>query len=582
MKQKIGKAWIFLRDVSGILLPYWRSGESRLAGAMVAGVLGLVVGRIYLDVQITNWWKGFFDAIQSLDYAGYVHQLLRYALLSLLVFPLQGCIIYLQGLLKIRWRRWLSERYVGQWLNEVNYYRVQYVDGTDNPDQRIAEDLRILAERTVELVLDFVSTLGSLAAFSVVLWNSQWVFAVGEVRIPGAMLWLAAFYSLAGTWVNHTMGKALAALTWEKQKWEANYRFALMRLRENAELVAVYGGEVREKYGLTGRLAQIVATQLQIIHRNKRLDWFFRGYFQLSQVLPYLPLAPLYIAGSISLGDMQQAASAFARLRMSFSWFIMNYEKLAEWKATADRVIGLEKAMIQTAALQVGGVIRATGPYREGLRVAQLDLWLPDGKPLLKGITMDILPGDRLLISGPPGCGKTAFFHAINGLWPFCRGTITLPAAARLLFIPQKPFLPIDTLRQALVYPDSADDYDTELIRQTLKDCGLSRLGGRLDEERHWQQELSPGEQQRFAFARAMLLRPQWLFLDETTSALDEASEAALYRLLADTLPQTAVVSIAHRASLIRFHEHWLDFANKAGGYAGGMPQDKLFMNMTY
>lgn len=566
MRRLITNSKSFCRDVGDILRPYWQSGERWLSGTMIVGVLALSGGQVYMSVLFNNWWRDFFNALQATNYPDYIHQLVRYAILLLIVFPMEGCQTYLQGLVQLRWRRWLAERYVNQWLFGNNYYNLQHIStDVDNPDQRIAEDLRLVTDDTVELMISLVFTIGSLGAFSVILWNSPGTFKIGGVNIPGAMLWVAAIYALAGSGINHAMGKVLAGLNRQQQKFEANYRFSLMRVWENAEAIATYYGENQEKGGLIGRFAEILATQLRIINRKKILDWFFRAYFLVAELLPYLLLAPLFIAGTLRLGDMQQTAMAFVRVRQSFWWFMMNYEKLAKWKATIDRLIGLKKAIAQTAALQANEVVRRPGTFKEGIRIARLDLWLPDGRTLRQGINLDIPPASHTLVFGPAGCGKTIFFQAINGMWPFCRGTITLPTGGRLLFIPQKLYLPITTLRQAIVYPEAAGDYRPDLVGKVLSDVGLSCFVGQLEKEQHWQQKLSPGEQQRLAFARALLIKPQWLFLDETTSALDETDEARLYQLLMDKLPGTAIISITHRPSLRRYHERELDFSQ--GGF---------------
>ena len=568
MRLLFTKTQSFFHEAGHILRPYWQSAERWRSGAIAAGILALIGGQVYMSVLFNNWWKDFFNAIQAMNYTDYVHQLISYALLALLTFPLEGCQTYLQGVLQLRWRRWLTEDYIGQWLSGKNYYHVQQIAGeVDNPDQRIAEDLRLVTDDTIDLIVSLVHTSASLLVFSSILWTSPGTLKIGGIMIPGAMLWLAALYALAGSWINHILGNILAALNRQQQKFEADYRFSLMRVRENAEAISAYYGERRETCGLAERFTKIIEAQLGIVNRKKIMDWFFRAYFLLAELLPYLILAPLFIADSIRLGDMQQAAMAFVRVRMSFWWFMMNYEKLAKWKATTDRLIGFKKSMAQTAALESSAITRGRGPLSDGMRIDRLDLWLPDGQPLLQNITFDIPPASRILISGPSGCGKTTLFHALNGMWPFGRGRITVPAEGRLLFIPQKLFVPIADLRQAVVYPAAPGAYSEDSIKQALADVGLSHLTGQLDTYQHWQQRLSPGEQQRLAFARALLIKPQWLFLDEATAALDEAAEVRLYQLLLDRLPGTAIISIAYRPSLLRFHDQRLELIRWMTGY---------------
>jgi len=550
----------FYQELWQIVRPFWRSREGRIAAAMLLGVLILIIFRLYVSVLINEWQKFFFNAIQLMNAAECIHQLFRFAGLSLLFLPLLGCQKYLRGLAQIRWRQWLAESYAEKLLKNRNYYRLQYAAGdTDNLDQRIAEDLRIFPVETINMIFGFIDAMGSLAAFSVILWNSPGSPEVAGMKITGFLFWLALFFSLAGTWVNHLMGKILSVFNWEQQKFEANYRFSLVRLRENAEAIAAYGGEYREMEALADRFGSIVGVWQNILRRNRMLDWFFSGYNQLSFILPYVVMVPRLFSGAVLLGDIQQSASAFSQTRMSFSWFIYNYGALAEWKATVDRLIGFEKAMAQTEALGPKGFKRQTGSAGEKIHISGLNVWLPDGRPLFHGITFDVQPGSRILLYGPSGCGKTTFFHTLNGLWPFCRGNITMPAQARMLFIPQKPFLPIGTLRQAMVYPDTDINYESDRLIEVLEACGLSQLCGKLDEEQHWTQRLSSGEQQRLAFARSLLLQPQWLFLDEATSALDELSEAKLYQLLLDRLPDASIISIAHKLSVMQFHERRID-----------------------
>lgn len=558
----------FLPNLLKLITPYWRSEERWVSGMLLAGSLGITILLVYIAVLLNEWQKLFFDAIQNMDYTEFVHQLFRFVAIWVVDLLALAYQIYLRQQLEIRWRRWLSERFVGLWLKDHSYYRLQLTEGgADNPDQRIAEDLKQFPLQTINLFFGFITSVGSLGTFAAILWGLSGSYRLGGLEIPGFMLWVALIYSVAGTWFAHLIGRPLIGFDREQQQFEADYRFALVRLRENAEGIAAYGGEEREKQHLTMRLGKIVNNWGKIIRQQKRLNYFVFGYGQMTTIFPYLVTAPRYFAGVAPLGEVMQSVNAFGRVQGALSWFIYAYSQLANWKATVDRLIEFEETLAGAPPVALAQLTRREEASREGIRIERLDLHLPDNKVLFQNLALAIPPGSRTLISGPPGCGKSIFFHAIIGLWPYGCGSIELPTDGRLLYLPQKPYLPITTLRQAIAYPESEQTYDDTSIMQALTLCGLDQLCCRLDEERHWSQKLSRGEQQQLAFVRVLLLRPDWLFLDEATSALDEGTEAQLYRLLGERLPKTAVISIAHRRTVERFHDRLL-VLTKSGGLA--------------
>jgi putative ATP-binding cassette transporter len=555
----------FLYNLLKLSAVYWRSEEWRVSGALLGCALGITIGLVYLSVLMNEWQRLFFNAVQNIDRGEFVYQIFRFAFLCIAYSLAYAYQVYLRQMLEIRWRRWLSERYIGQWLNERKYYRLQLGDTvTDNPDQRIAEDLKQFSIQTINLFFGFIQSIGSLGTFATILWGLSGSYRLGGFEIPGFLLWVALTYSVAGTYLAHSIGRPLIGLDREQQQFEADYRFSLVRLRENAEGIAAYGGEEIEKHHLTEQLGKIVNNWGNIITRQKRLNYFIFGYGQMTTVFPYLLTAPRYFSGVIQLGEVMQSVNAFGRVQGALSWFIYAYSQLADWKATVDRLIGFEETLTEVSA-NSAGLTRREGAIGGGIYIEKLHLQLPDNAVLLQDLALHFPPGSRTLLSGPPGCGKSKLFHAITGLWPYCSGSVEFPVQGRMLYLPQKNYLPIATLRQAVTYPETAEACDDIRIMEVLELCGLAHLGSKLDKNQYWSQQLSPGEQQQLAFVRVLLFRPDWLFLDEATSALDEETEARLYRLIAERLPKMAVISIAHRRTLERFHERHL-VLNKSGG----------------
>ncbi len=564
------KVRTFLNDLKVLATPYWRSEERWASGALLAVIVAMNLGLVYLNVLFNEWNNLFYNALQNKDFQAFTHQFIRFGILAAIFLVVAVYRVYLRQMLQIRWRRWLTRRYVGEWLDGRAYYRLQLAEGrTDNPDQRIADDIGSFIGQTLVLSLGMLESVVTLASFAAILWNLSGSLSVHGVVIPGYMLWVAVVYAGLGTWLTHRIGRPLIGLNFQQQRFEADFRFSLVRLRENAEGVALYGGEAEEARGLIGRFAHVVDNWWGLMRQQKRLSWFSSGYGQVAVVFPYIVAAPRYFSGAIQLGGLMQTASAFGQVQGALSWFVDAYSSLAEWKATVDRLVGFERSLQRVPGRDVDQAVRRHAPAGSAIAVEDLDLLLPDGTPLVCGLTVELAPGSRTLVGGPSGCGKSTLFRAISGLWPYCRGSLSLPVDDRMLFLPQKAYLPIATLRKATVYPDAPERHDDGAISQALADCGLGHLRDRLDEERHWTQQLSPGEQQRLAFARALLLKPHWLFLDEATSALDEASEARLYRLLVERLPDTALISIAHRPTLAAFHDRRLDFRRATSGDAG-------------
>lgn len=550
----------FARDIWSLSFPYFRSEERRAASALLASLVLLNLATVYLNILFNEWNNLFYTALQTKDWPVFLHQLFRFCWLAALFIAASVYQLYLNQMLQIRWRRWLTARLVDRWLENRTYYRMQVAGGgADNPDQRIAEDIRAFVASTLTLSLGLLSAAVTLVSFSGVLWRLSGALPIAlagfAFSLPGYMVWAAIAYAVLGTWLANRIGHRLAGLNFEQQRREADFRFALVRVRENAEAIAMERGEVRERLGLLDRFASVVGNWRSIMAQQKRLTWYTSGYGQVAIVFPFVVASPRYFAGTLQLGGLMQTASAFGQVQQALSFVVNAYGDLAAWKAVVDRLVQFRRAMERAGRVPSGGSrIVVERDARDELSLEGLALAALDGAVLMTADAVRIPRGATVLISGPSGIGKSTLLRAIAGVWPFGRGLIRVPEGAKLMFVPQRPYLPVGRLRDVLVYPHAGIAGGDRSLREALAACGLPQLADRLDEARHWSLCLSPGEQERIAFARVFLGHPDWVFLDEATSALDEAMEAALYRELKRRLPRSTVVSIGHRASLAALH----------------------------
>jgi len=548
----------FFRRVWQMTTPYWRSEEKGKAWTLLIAVIALSLFSVAISVWINSWYKDFYNALQEKNSEAFWQLILYFC--GIAAVAILGAVyrLYLTQMLTIRWRAWLTEQHFARWLNDKNYYRLEQGGYTDNPDQRISEDLNSFTTNTLSLGLGLLRTVVSLVSFSIILWGVSGSIEVFGYTIPGYMFWCALVYAAVGSWLTHLIGKRLIGLNNNQQRFEADLRFSMVRVRENAESIALYNGEPNENRRLSGRFGLVWHNFWDIMRVSKRLTFFTSGYGQIAIIFPFIVAAPRYFAGKIQLGELMQINSAFGNVQENFSWFISAYADLAAWRATCDRLLSFRQAMSDNEDRAPAIDVQNQG---EALKVQHLGLDLADGRHLLSNADMTVEPGERVMLSGRSGSGKSTLFRAMGHLWPAGHGAIRLPAA-RYLFLPQKPYLPIGTLRDALSYPQPGDIYPAERYAQVLQTCRLPHLVERLDEANHWQRMLSPGEQQRLAFARALLYAPQWLYMDEATSAMDEEDEATLYQALIDQLPGLSIVSVGHRSSLKRFHPRHVRIEN--------------------
>ena len=559
----------FLRDAWRLAAPYYRSEEKAIAWTLLLAVIALNLAAVGMSVVLSYWNREFFNALQLKDFAAFTDLLLTYRRTESGLMPGFIWVIalyifiavyenYFQSWLEMRWRRWLTDKYLNEWLADRAYYRISLTTdhaalGTDNPDQRIAQDLKDFTRNTLDLSLGLLRQVVSLASFVTILWGLSGVLTVFGVTVPGYMVWIALVYAVIGTWIAHRIGRPLIGLRFRQERVEADFRYALVRLRENVEGIALYGGEREEKGFLQGRFQNIVGNWWEIMRRTKFLNLMVFGYDNSVIVFPYVVAAPRYFSGQIPLGGLSQTAGAFGRVHHALSWFVDSYQRLALWRAEVERLSGFQRAIMVARAAAGQTILRETSDDG-ALHLYSVTLELPDGTKLTESANLTLPAGRSTLLSGRSGSGKSTLFRALAGIWPFGHGRIALPRG-RLLFLPQRTYMPLGALRYVVTYPDTPDQHDVTVIAAALTDAGLAHLIPQLDVDENWAQRLSGGEQQRIALARVLLVKPDWLFLDEATASLDTEAEVDFYRILRERLPGCTIVSIAHRPTVAAFHE---------------------------
>lgn len=557
----------FLADCWALTKPWWTSEERGRAAWLLGIVVALTLVLVGFQVVFSLWQNRFYNTLQNKDFDGFVRELTFFSALAAAYIIVAGYNVYLKLALQIRWRRWLTERFLDSWLADRAYYRIALTDaGTDNPDQRIADDIRLFTGYTLTLGLGLLDAVVTLVSFIGILWGLSGPVEILGVEIPGYMVWVALVYAVLGTWAAHLVGRKLVPLNFEKQKVEADFRFALVRIRENMEGIAFHRGEADEQRRADGRFVALMANWWLWARQTKLLSWYTNFYGQLAVIFPFVVASPGYFAGRLQLGDLVQTSTAFGQVQSSLSFFVTAYDTLAEWKATVERLTTFRRAIEAARAAASDGVVQQAGGATlagEHLRVS-----LPTGRVLAEEASLAIAPGEAVLLRGASGSGKTTLLRALAGIWPFATGEVRAPDGARLLFLPQRPYIPQGSLHAAVSYPDAPGRHDAAAVRAALEAAGLGALAPALEEEADWSRRLSGGEQQRLAFARAFLLAPDFVVLDEATASLDPAGEAALYAELRRRLPRAGLLSVAHRESVAPFHDRVLLLERPGAGPA--------------
>jgi vitamin B12/bleomycin/antimicrobial peptide transport system ATP-binding/permease protein len=555
-----------------------RAQERWIGLGLVAVVIALQFALVAISVRFNYWNRDWFNSIQEKNADEFWRLLLTVWVFWVIVYVVVAIYQYvLQASLEIRWRSWLTEYYTARWLGGANHYRMSILGGqTDNPDQRIQEDVRKFTLTTLSFTLRILSQVSTLVSFSVILWgiSSDFTLPGTDIVVPGLLFWIALVYAAGATIVTHLIGRPLIGLNFLQERYEADFRFGLARLREYGEQVALLEGERAERRRLGGQFRRVIDNYYEIIGITKRLIAFTAFYENSNSVVPYVIAAPFYFSGKIALGVMTQVASAFARVEGALSFFITFYQSLADYKAVIDRLTSFEAAMARAREVGAAKQFAFAASAGSDVTIEDLDLALPDGRRIVEVPDLALKTGTATLLTGPSGSGKSTLFRAVAGIWPFGRGRIGTPKGASMMLMPQRPYIPMGTLKGAVIYPEVEGAYTDEEIAEALKAARLPFLVDRLHEEESWAQTLSLGEQQRLAVARALLAKPDWLFLDEATAALDEPTEEAIYHTIKERLPNTTVVSIGHRSTIAAYHERRIDMRPTEGGLFTPMDAD--------
>lgn len=555
-----------------LITPYWNSEEKKSARLYLAGIITLTIAAVYMTLLLNEWFNSFYSALQNYDSDAVYRGLLRFTGLAFAHIAFAVYSYYLQQRLALRWRKWMTKNYLAKWTGQQMYYRLEmFSQGTaDNPDQRISEDINLFTARTLSFMSGLLRSATTIVCFIFVLWNLSEVLSFSaagqEIHIYGYLVWTALAYSVLGTWITHKVGHRLVSLNYLQQKLEADFRFSMVRLRETAESVAFYNGAAKEEAFLSNRFMTLLRNTLFIIKKQKQLSWLTNSYAQIAIIFPFVVTVPRYLSQNISLGGLMQIANCFGKVQDAMSYFVDVYASLAEWQSCAERLLSFDKhiaAIEKETEEKSGSLVREETPDR--LRLTDVTISVPAmdenkrTREIISSASCTIKSGEHVILKGPSGSGKSTLLRTLAGFWPYVKGHISMPAPSEMMFIPQKPYIPMGTSAEAASYP--LETADKEILSLLLVECGLSHLMEKPDTEADWSHILSLGEQQKLAFVRVFLRKPKWVFLDEATSAMDEETEEKMYRLLT-ALPGTTVISIGHRSTLDKWHDRVLRIEN--------------------
>lgn len=562
----------FIAGLFHLITPYWNSEEKKSARLYLAGIITLTIAAVYMTLLLNEWFNSFYSALQNYDSGAVYSGLLRFTGLAFAHIAFAVYSYYLQQRLALRWRKWMTKNYLAKWTGQQMYYRLEmFSQGTaDNPDQRISEDINLFTARTLSFMSGLLRSATTIVCFIFVLWNLSEVLSFSaagqEIHIYGYLVWTALAYSVFGTWITHKVGHRLVSLNYLQQKLEADFRFSMVRLRETAESVAFYNGAAKEESFLSNRFMTLLRNTLVIIKKQKQLSWLTNSYAQIAIIFPFVVAVPRYLSQNISLGGLMQIANCFGKVQDAMSYFVDVYASLAEWQSCAERLLSFDKhiaAIEKETEEKSGSLVREETPDR--LRLTDVTISVPAmdenkrTREIISSASCTIKSGEHVILKGPSGSGKSTLLRTLAGFWPYVKGHISMPAPSEMMFIPQKPYIPMGTSAEAASYP--LETADKEILSLLLVECGLSHLMEKPDTEADWSHILSLGEQQKLAFVRVFLRKPKWVFLDEATSAMDEETEEKMYRLLT-ALPGTTVISIGHRSTLDKWHDRVLRITN--------------------
>lgn len=550
---------LFLDNFYELTKLYWKNKDSRKDWIRLILIVLLTIFDVYLSTQFNEWKNAFYTALQNYNYDQVIVELIWFCKLAAVNILVTMYIFYLQQVVVMNWRQYLSEHFIDRWLENNNFYRANLVaDTQDNPDQRVGEDIRLFIEKTIKFTLGVLNAGLSFVLFVNILWKLSGVIPITlgsyTFNLHGYIVWISLLYSFVGTFITHKIGKRLNMLNYWQQKLEADFRYAMVRLREYSENIAIYSGIDVERSVLLTRLYKLLNNFKEIILKERQIAAMKQGYFQSASIIPVLIGVPLYMKRTINLGGLMQSASAFSRVTGSLSYFVMLYMEFAEWQSVVGRLTDFRQHL-QKLDEENKQHLCIVNENENFIRAKDLAIYKPSGEVLLNFADFELKAGEATLLTGENGLGKSTLFRTLAGIWPFYSGVIFSPTREQMMFVSQRPYLPLGTLRQGIMYPKQLNAGEqTEALEYWLGKVGLTYLVDKLDKEADWGNILSLGEMQKIAIIRVLMNKPQWVFLDEATSSMDKESEAKSYSLLLEQSNMT-IISIGHGKEIEKYHQ---------------------------